>query len=68
MTIKKGFGIACCILAVLFAVVAVKNTFITPKIPIGDESGLGVSRMVGSFLPVLLAFGLGLRLFQSPKA
>ncbi len=67
MTSKKGFGIACCVLAVLLAGLGIKNTFISPEIPVGDESGLGVSQMVGSFLPAVLILALGLKLLQKPK-
>ena len=63
---NKGWGIGLCVLAGLLAIVAVKNPFITPAIPVGDESGLGVSQMVGSFLPALLALIFGVRLLSKP--
>ena len=46
---KKGLGIALCVLAGVLTIIAINNTFISPKIPVGDKSGLGVSQMVGSF-------------------
>ncbi len=63
---KNGFG--CLVIAALLAAVAVKNSFITPSIPVGDASGLGASRLVGAFLPAILLFALGLWLFQKPKS
>jgi hypothetical protein len=35
---------------------------------VGDDSGLGVSRLVGAFLPAVLLLALGLWFFQKPKA
>ena len=64
---KKGWGIALCVLAVALVIVAIKNTFISPEIPVSDESGLGVSRAVGAFLPALVALIFGVRLLQSPS-
>lgn len=54
MTQSKNVGIACLVLAALLAVSAVNTTFISPRVPVGDASGLGVSRMVGAFLPSLV--------------
>jgi hypothetical protein len=67
MTVRKKIGIGCFVIAALLAGVAAKNTFITPTIPVGDVSGLGVSRLVGAFFPALVLFILGLALFQEPK-
>jgi len=67
MADRKTAGIACLILAALFVVVAVKNTFLTPSIPVGDASGLGVSRAVGSFLPSVVVLALAIWLLQKPK-
>ena len=64
---KKGLGIALCVLAGVFTISAINNTFISPKIPVGDKSGLGVSQMVGSFLPALVALMFAVRLLQSPS-
>ena len=64
---RNTIGTICCVLAVMFAVVAINNTFVSPEIPVGDESGLGVSRMMGAFLPAVLFLALGLYQFQKPK-
>ncbi len=68
MTSRQMAGIGCFVLAALFVGVAIKNSFITPTIPVGNESGLGVSRLVGAFLPSILILALGLWLFQKPKS
>ncbi len=68
MTSRQMSGIGCFVLAALFVGVAIKNSFITPTIPVGNESGLGVSRLVGAFLPSILILALGLWLFQKPKS
>ena len=67
MTNRQKNGIGCFVLAVVFAGVAVNNTFISPEIPVDDASGLGVSRLVGAFLPAVACLILGAWLFQSPK-
>jgi hypothetical protein len=68
MTNRQKNGIGCFVIAALLAGVAIKNSFVTPAVPVGDESGLGVSRMVGAFLPSILVCALGLWLFQKPKS
>ena len=68
MTNRQKNGLGCFLIAALLAGVAIKNSFVTPSIPVGDESGLGVSRLVGAFLPSILVFALGLWLFQKPKS
>jgi hypothetical protein len=68
MTNRQKNGIGCLVIAALLAAVAVKNSFITPSIPVGVASGLGASRLVGAFLPAILLFALGLWLFQKPKS
>jgi hypothetical protein len=67
MTVRKKIGIGCLVMAALLAGVAAKNSFITPTIPVGDVSGLGVSQLVGAFLPAFVLLILGLALFQEPK-
>lgn len=67
MTNRQKNGIGCFVLALVLAGVAFNNTFISPTIPVGDESGLGVSRLVGAFLPSVVFLALGLWLFQKPK-
>ncbi len=67
MTNRQKIGIGCFVIAALFAGVAINNTFISPVIPVGDESGLGVSRLVGAFLPAVVLLALGLWLFEKPK-
>ena len=66
--VLSDIEIGCGVHALVFAGVAVNNTFISPVIPVGDSSGLGVSRMVGSFLPSVLVLAVGLWLLQKPKA
>jgi hypothetical protein len=61
---RKNFGIACLILAALLAVSAVNTTFLSPRVPVGDASGLGVSRMVGAFLPSLVLLAVAVWLLQ----
>lgn len=68
MTNRQKNGIGCFILALVFAGVAINNTFISPPMPIDDPSGLGASRLVGAFLPAVALLALGLWLFQKPKA
>ena len=67
MTNRQKNGIGCLLIALLLFGIAIKNTFVTPAIPVGDPSGLGASRMVGAFLPSILLLALGIWLFQKPK-
>ncbi len=67
MTNRQRLGIGCFVFAALLAGVAINNTFISPKIPVGDASGLGVSRLVGAFLPSVLVLAVGLSFFQKRK-
>jgi len=67
MTNRQKNGIGCFVLALVLAGVAINNSFISPTVPVGDASGLGVSRLVGAFLPSLAFLALGLWLFQKPK-
>lgn len=67
MTNRQKNGIGCFILALVLTGAAINNTFVSPAVPAGDASGLGVSRLVGAFLPAVALFGLGLWLFQKPK-
>lgn len=55
------------VLAVLFAGVAINNTFVSPTVSVSDESGLGVSRMDGAFLPSIICAGVGAWLWQRTK-
>lgn len=64
MTSRQTSGIVCLIIGLALAGIAVKNTFLTPGIAVDDPSGLGVSRMVGAFLPAVLVSALGLWLMQ----
>ena len=64
---RKKNGIGCFVLAALLAVVAIRNTFFVEELAVNDETGLGVSRMVGAFLPAILVLALGAWLFQDPK-
>ncbi len=57
---KNSAGIACIVLSIPLAYLAIKNSFVTPTIPFDDPSGLGVSRMVGAFLPFLVSLSIGL--------
>lgn len=67
MTNRQKNGVGCFVLASVLAGVAINNTFVSPEIAVTDASGLGVSRLIGAFLPSLAFLGLGLWLFQSPK-
>jgi hypothetical protein len=62
-------GIAFIVLSVAFAYVAIRITFVSPEISIDDPSGLGVSRMVGAFLPFLVTLTIGVYLVtrKSPR-
>ncbi|MDG2219875.1 MAG: hypothetical protein P8L85_00740 [Rubripirellula sp.] len=68
MNNRKKNGIGCIILAVVLSGIAINNTFVSPAIQVGDTSGLGVSRLVGAFLPAALALAAGLKFLQRPKA
>jgi len=67
LNIRKIAGLTCCLLALAFFAVGMKNTFFNPEIPVNDASGLGVSRLVGSFLPALLVGAIAAKLLQKPK-
>jgi hypothetical protein len=67
MTNRQKNGIGCFILAVISVFIAVKNTFMNAEFSLADDSGLGVGRLVGAFLPSLVFLGLGVWLFQKPK-
>lgn len=67
MNVRTLAGFLCCLLALAFLAVAIKNTFINPTLPVDDPSGLGVSRLVGSFLPAILLGAAAAKLLQSPK-
>ncbi|MCP4776034.1 MAG: hypothetical protein GY880_17530 [Planctomycetaceae bacterium] len=67
LTTRQKNGIGCFVIAALLAGVAFKNTFFTDGTSVTDPSGLGVSRMVGAFLPAILVCALGFWLFQKPK-
>ncbi len=62
---KRIGGIACFVLAAAFLASGI-NAISRQALPVGDASGLGVSRAVGTFLPALVALGVGLWLFQRP--
>ncbi len=69
MKSKLTSGIVCIILAVAFAGVAINNSFFSESaLAVGDPSGLGVSRMVGAFLPAVIALAVGIYLLQKPAA
>lgn len=63
----KKFGIGCLILAALLAVSAVNTTFISPRVPVGDASGLGVSRLVGAFLPAIVLLAVAVWLLKKNR-
>lgn len=67
MNLSKASGIGCLVLAALLFASAINNTVLAPKIPINDASGLGVSRLVGAFLPGLICLTLGIWLIQKNK-
>ena len=68
MTNRTKNGIGCIIISAVLAGIAVKNSFFPDGISPTDPSGLGVSRLVGSFLPAILVLALGVWLMQKPKA
>ena len=57
----------CALLAIALLFVGIKNTFFTPAISVTNASGLGVSRMVGSFLPGILVGALAAKLLQKTQ-
>jgi hypothetical protein len=67
MANSKSFGIGCLVLAALFAAAAINTTFISPQVPVGDASGLGVSRMVGAFLPSIVLLAVAVWLLKKPR-
>ncbi|MDB4357535.1 hypothetical protein N9Z11_02590 [Mariniblastus sp.] len=67
MTNRQKNGIGCFVIAALAAGVAINNSFVTPAVAVGDASGVGVSRLVGNFIPAIALLILGLWLFQKPK-
>lgn len=67
MNHRQKSGIGCFVLAVAFVGIAIKNTFVSPTVPLTDASGLGVSRLVGAFLPAIVALAVGVWLFQRQK-
>ena len=69
MKSKQTGGIVCIVLAVAFAGVAINNNFLADTaVAVGDPSGLGVSRLVGAFLPAVIALAVGIYLLQKPPA
>jgi hypothetical protein len=69
MTSKQTSGIVCIVLAVAFAGVAINNNFLSDNaLAVNDPSGVGVSRLVGAFLPAVVALAVGIFLLQKPKA
>lgn len=67
LTNRQKNGIGCFILAALAAGVAINNSFVTPTIPVGEASGVGISRLIGNFIPAIALLILGLWFFQKPK-
>lgn len=61
---KRIGGIVCFVLAVLLAVSAISSLSRGDGPALNDESGLGVSRAVGAFLPSIVALIVGLVLFR----
>lgn len=63
---RRVAGIACFGLAALLLIGGLSSASQGPAL--NDRSGLGVSSMVGAFLPALIALIVGLWLFQKPRA
>ncbi|MDA9857133.1 MAG: hypothetical protein ACPGLY_14870 [Rubripirellula sp.] len=68
MNNRQKNGLVCIFISVVLAGIAVNNTFISPDVPVTDASGLGVSRMVGAFLPAVLVMAAGFYFLQKPKS
>ena len=69
LTNRQKNGIGCFVIAAILAGVAVNNTFFAEgNLAVTDASGLGVSRMVGAFLPAIAVLTVGVWLFQKRKA
>jgi hypothetical protein len=64
MSGKRIGGIVCLVLAVLLAVSAIRSLSGGGGPALNDESGLGVSRAVGAFLPTIAALIIGLILLR----
>lgn len=64
---RQKTGIGCMGVAAALAVSAIKRLFESQGIAVTDPSGLGVSRLVGSFLPAIILAAVGVWLFQNPK-
>ncbi|QVL30975.1 hypothetical protein KIH39_19270 [Telmatocola sphagniphila] len=67
MKAKQIGGILCLVLAAAFFVSGASSLAKPDGPQVGDASGLGVSRMIGAFLPGVFALIIGLWLFQKPK-
>jgi hypothetical protein len=66
MVVKRIAGVVYLVLAVVFAVSAISSLSHGDGPTLGDSSGLGVSRVVGAFLPSLGLLILGLWLVKTP--
>ncbi len=67
MTARRIIGVAFFLAAAVLAVVATRNTFFSDGLSVTNSSGLGVSAMVGSYLPGFVMLIIGVWLFQKPK-
>jgi hypothetical protein len=65
MNNRQKNGFVCIFVSVILAGIAFNNTFISPDLPVTDASGLGVSRMVGAFLPAVLVMAAGFYFLQN---
>lgn len=60
MTGKQVGGLVCLLLSGLLAVGAVSSITGGDGPAVGDKTGLGVSRVIGAFLPMVLMLVIGL--------
>ena len=68
MSNRQKIGVACFLAAAVLAVFGTRNTFFADDaISVTNSSGLGVSQMVGAYLPMLVMLIIGAWFFQKPK-
>ena len=66
MTGKRIGGVVCLVLAVGFLLGGISSLSKGAGPGLNDESGVGVSRAVGAFLPFMVTLILGLWLIKKP--
>ncbi len=68
MTGKRIGGVVCLVLAAGFLLGGVSSLTKGAGPGLNDESGVGVSRAVGAFLPFMVTLILGLWLIKKPES